>query len=107
DVLRPEGVTDATLRQGEFFFVPVNKEEALMLATIDRTHIYVKNSIDYYDEKDHIGDVVAFDHKIETTYVIGAVTNPRHDDVYLHGWHRVVVNNELPMPENLEGAIWD
>lgn len=112
EALRPKGVPKGSLRQGEFFFVPVTRaEHRFVTDQIER-----RNPIDYYrnrlhdradNPKDHFAAIYVRNTKTNTDYALGPVTNRRHKTLILEGWYRVVPNLEIPVPQEMADAAWD
>lgn len=111
-VLRPKGVTNKAIRQGEWFFEPVSDtmREALdaYFARNPRNLTDHSSPIDR-EYGTHRGSTLAYKNK---TYAIGWVIDRRygeadhHAPLLLHDWHQVIRNTELEQPEGMTGT-WD
>jgi hypothetical protein len=95
------------LRQGEFFFVPISKEDLKRISAkgfhyeIDQALPLMKNG----DESDHVADVTLIPpHPWNECFVTGMISNDRHR-LFLNGWYRVMINLELPNPG--DSQLWD
>ena len=117
-ILRPKGVTGSTLRQGEWFFLPADVDEA----EFDQKYVNrVRRA--QYDQR--IGDFTniannvwngsfSTNHKAAMVvsvkgkkYVKGLVfdTTGRHDSILLPKWHLVVKNKEVV--NRTDSLNWD
>lgn len=116
DVLMPNAVKKAlkekrdVKRQGEFYFVPLKENESVkMLKKVAYSDIFKEVGISKkvnqwdYDESDHTAQLCFVLSETEE-YVIGRISNARHDDLVLTSVHRVYCNLEVPAPDN---AQWD
>lgn len=93
------------VRQGEFFFVPVNPKE---LKAINAIVVSQDNGDGEYAFKadiggtDHTATELVTDHSMNE-FANGLVYNDRHR-THLNGWHKVYRNTEIEAPE---GVDWD
>jgi hypothetical protein len=105
-VLAPKEVQGRkdVLRQGEFFFIPVTEAEIKILCRV-RQIIECDAGIRRSDgvESDHYAmTLVEYSgHQFAT----GPISHERHEILFLNGWYRVAVNNELPNPS--DQTQWD
>jgi hypothetical protein len=99
-------------RQGEFFFIPASKTELKQLSKtkLERdsyndspTHVALERSSTHFA-------VVAkrIGKKLFANMEIYDERSSRHDSLVLEQWHEVVRNNEIPMPQHENKAVyWD
>jgi hypothetical protein len=115
-ILRPKGVTDAAVRQGEWFFQPVTQR---VLKELDQ-HIYNQPGALQYETR--LGgwagshQATTLRHK-RKTYAIGWVLDihypnrgmrtRHHMPLLLQDWHEVIRNNEVVAPDLARGRSWD
>ena len=104
ELLRPATARkDGTIRQGEFFFVPVSERlsTALHKKISDVRHRALEPG------SSHWGHVVIHGaHR----YAIGVITDlraGRHEPLVLPDWHDVVRNREVVMPRMRQTRSWD
>lgn len=97
------------LRQGEFFFIPATEKELELIAdadasTDDNYPLYLQKD---GRDSDHEAQVVASVRKknLLLDFCTGKVYNERHKQLFLNGWYKVVVNNEVPNPG--DSTTWD
>jgi hypothetical protein len=99
-------------RQGEFFFIPASKTE---LKQLRKTKLERDS---YNDSPIHVAlerrsthfAVVAkrIGKKLFTNIEVYDSRSSRHDPLVLEQWHEVVRNNEIPMPQHENSAVyWD
>ena len=108
--LRPTGLKKNSLRQGEWFFEPVNKKRnsELYAKLTERSH-YTGRRDSFIGSTHRAGIVMK--HTGER-YVIGKITDTRrgrHEPLVLENWHRLVRNNEADADDR-KGArsnMWD
>jgi hypothetical protein len=122
EVLRPAGIPRTSPRQGEWFFVPTNREtikqiEALMLAkpaTTAKSHWpldRVNGEVGWRsDWTSHIATETVFLGR--DRYVRGVVYDNRpnrHGSLLLRDWHRVVRNREVVAAPSvsISNRYWD
>lgn len=114
DLLRPSGVPKGSPRQGDFYFVPdptynsarVNKgpdRNSNIYTSIPYPSWYVWDG--HPSLSDHVAEYSIVNYKAKIQRVRGNVTNPRHETLYLDGWHRVVGVNEVDLP--VQQQRWD
>lgn len=107
-VLRPRGVSDKAVRQGEWFFDPVSDTVG---NSIDR---YLRRNPSRLEFGSPDGAKWTGTHRTtritmnRRTYAIGYVVDVRgektethHEPLWLNDWHRVTKNTELEPPRNM------
>lgn len=117
-ILRPDGATPSTPRQGEYFFLPADIDEEILDRKYENRvkkgvgHNWFSNDIatltrisDGRDGMNHRASQVV--HDKNKTYAKGHIfdTTGRHESLSLPKWKRVVRNNELVVAGN--SANWD
>lgn len=116
-ILKPDEVPKGSIRQGEFFFVPAPDYDPGNIEVEKRVGIWSvlgnrktpKRRGIWSDYAHHISDHVAAELVVDwpnsLQHVRGVVSNRRHKPRNLSGWHKVVINNEIPQPSN--ARTWD
>ena len=93
------------VRQGEFFFSPVNeREERTIRKFFMVLHFDVQRdaAIEKQNgDSDHFASCWMKCHEVQ--YVHSLIRHDRHAPLFLNGWHRVFVNREQPA----QGNSWD
>lgn len=107
-ILLPEELKGKSnyFRQGEFFFVPITKNEEELVAHGSHSRHTYTNLMKDDRASDHKATlVITVRHKTEDwQFATGYVGNGRHS-LFLNGWYRVLVNREQPSPNN--SNKWD
>ena len=130
-ILRPKGVPEGSLRQGEFFFVPVSAKHRKTLQALEkkdpkigkRQHSWGSNHLEPYSSHTAERRLVLVSGKIEDlnhfrftrlgsqeyrTLVKGKVSDSRtghHSPLVLDDWHYAIRNTELQAPP--KARRWD
>jgi len=108
DILRPSYVPEGSKRQGEFFFLPmpewfIRKPRSVGSYADERgTRLRSNNFMEYTD---HYASECVTDSKHNEQYARGVISNSRHPDLVLEGWHFVAPNCEVPAPTH--ARVWD
>lgn len=107
DALRPEGVSRNAIRQGEWFFLPVNKA---MQETLDEEAFSRPDKI-------HSSSLGGTTHRVQQrltydgkAYAVGYVIDNRkahHEPLWLPTWHEIVRNRELVRRATSVTRYWD
>lgn len=110
--LRPKNVPEGSLRQGEWFFVPV---------TDDKLKDKLDKQINAFNESEQLGDssrdsshhaLIGVTDGVWTDrkqYAIGLIVDEQenHKHLRLDGWHLAVHNLEVDPPAGVESNSWD
>jgi hypothetical protein len=123
EVLKPKGLREGWLRQGEFFFNPptdavrekLDKHLAAHPDVLDEvTALQKDDGSGWNDDSSHYANTLEYEGK---TYAIGFVTDREftgwgtrakarhHEPLWLNDWYEVLLNRELPAPES--ATNWD
>jgi len=109
DVLRPKFLREATVRQGEWFFVPATPWEVSNVSRALRgNHTVVRKStaINHFIPragKPHVVDELV---PFGGVFARGSVRHPDHKTIWLRDWHRVVKNLEVVPEGTVLGGTW-
>lgn len=128
-ILRPKGVTDKALRQGEWFFEPVSEQVSKQLDALVAKQPHIMDDVyplESEDETTHYCVQVTIPKdKKPRLFTIGWVTDRRrvrrgrraggrfshHDPLWLGDWHEVIKNTEIEPPPSVSGnggaRSWD
>jgi hypothetical protein len=91
EILRPKWVPKDSHRQGEWFFVPASERD--VKECLDQYQITPRMEIGGGDG----GHTACGLLWLQGDIVIGWIKSEHHKSLYLHTWHRVVHNLELPI----------
>ena len=109
EALRPAAVPKTTIRQGEWFFVPVtDHEHGNIKLALRGNHAVIRRNeaINRYIPragKPHIVEEIL---PFGGVFVRGAVRHPDHKTIQLRSWHRVVKNLEVVQNRSILGGTW-
>lgn len=118
EILRPKNVPEGSLRQGEFFFLPV--EDDKLINTLN-SRLTKKNSygVLLVSQKTarplevgstHTGLITdTIDKKLYVAGMVFDTRSTRHAPLMLPNWHEVVRNTEIVLPKNINRSRvrWD
>jgi len=116
EMLRPKGIPDNALRQGEWFIFPATSKEIKKIEEyVQETNPYsTLFSFDFShleENSSHRASTkIILDNKIYAIGIISDIRKGRHKDLVLSSWHRIVRNREIPVVQNnvkQKSQYWD
>ena len=119
EILRPEGVPEDSLRQGEWFFVPITDEEARMFfkkpgpAEAEIARVYGIPHVNRSATRLEAGSSHYVNIQLtrdEQSFVIGRVYDERpdrHSELFLGGLHKAIRNREIVFNQPERTKYWD
>jgi hypothetical protein len=114
NILKPEGISNKAVRQGEWFFDPATKKELKSINNkIARTgsdfrhNVHAGNNERLFSSSHFSRDLIKIE---DETFVCGIIHDSHlnglaHKPLILNGWHRLVRNNEVQITQNM--TYWD
>lgn len=107
EALRPEGITEDSLRQGEWFFVPVDEKEEERLDDIAATNPQRVSRRNFERGSGHYGmQVIRRDgENYATGYVYDDRNGTHHKGLFLPSWYKVVRNREIDVTRETTSRI--
>lgn len=96
EILRPEGISADAMRQGEWFFVPVDEEEMAAIKKAMTEGGKVIQELELERGSTHTaGSGIKVGRQVYATGVVFDTRRSRHEPQFLDGWYKAVRNTEI------------